>query len=93
MPPVAIVEVEKVEEAQSPVQNDSTEGLARMYQDLAPHALKLKSACTVLLLVSLFFCGSLEGLFGIMAAMSVLCCAAPGSLGTAVRSALSVLPT
>lgn len=78
---MAVVEVEKVEAPEE--QNDSSDGLARMYQDLQPYALKLKSSATVLLLVSIFFCGSLEGLFGIMAAMSVLCCAAPGSLGTA----------
>lgn len=66
-----------------PVVNDSAEGLAQMYQDLDPLAIRLKSAAFSLLFFSLFFIGSLEGLFGLVAAMGVLCCSAPGSLGTA----------
>merc|ERR1719375_2470024 len=34
----------------------------------------------------MLFCGTLEGFFGLMAAAGVLCCAAPGSLGTAYAS-------
>merc|ERR1719335_1237158 len=64
-------------------QNDSSEGLKRMYEDLEPLAKRLRSAATCLLFFSIMFMGSLEGLFGLVAATGVLCCAAPGSLGTA----------
>jgi len=67
----------------APTQNDSSEGLARMYADLAPEAMRVRSAAFLLLCVSMFMCGTLEGLMGMIAACSVLCCAAPGSLGTA----------
>lgn len=66
-----------------PVVNDSSAGLARMYQDLNPPANRLRACATVLMLFSVLFLGSLEGLFGFLAAAGVLCCAAPGSLGTA----------
>jgi hypothetical protein len=66
-----------------PVQNDSSEGLARMYADLEEPAKKLRSSAFTLLLLSFLFCGSIEGIFAMIAALSVLCCAAPGSLGTA----------
>ena len=54
-----------------------------MYADLAPEALRVRSAACFLLGVSMFMCGSLEGFMGIIAACTILCCAAPGSLGTA----------
>ena len=66
-----------------PSQNDSSEGLANMYRDLAPAADRLRASAFSLLLLSFFFCGTLEGMFGLIAAASVLCCAAPGSLSTA----------
>lgn len=54
-----------------------------MYADLAPLAARLRGAAMGLLLFSCLFIGTLEGLFGLIAAAGVLCCAAPGSLGTA----------
>lgn len=65
--------------------NDSSAGLNRMYEDLAPLAARVRSAASILLLFSVFppFIGTLEGMFGIIAACGVLCCAAPGSLGVA----------
>jgi len=63
--------------------NSSREGLMQMYRDLDPHARSLKSACSGLLFFSCLLCGSVEGVFGLIAACGVLCCAAPGSLGTA----------
>jgi len=66
-----------------PAVNDSSEGLARMVADLAPFAARLRSSAFTLLLFSLLFMGTLEGMFGLIAAVGVLCCAAPGSLGTA----------
>lgn len=65
---------------------DSSEGLARLYADLDPLARHVRSAACTLLMFSFFFCGTLEGLFGLMAACCVLCCAAPGSLGVAHAS-------
>jgi len=65
------------------VVTDSSEGLARMYKDLEPLAARLRSAAFGLLLFSILFMGSLEGMFGLVAACGVLCCAAPGSLGVA----------
>jgi len=73
--PAVVVEI--------PVVNDSSAGLARMYEDLAPGAARLRGAAISLLFFSILFMGSLEGLFGLIAAFGVLCCAAPGSLGTA----------
>jgi len=83
-----VKQVEAVEEptvvvVAMPTQNDSSDGLARMYADLAPEALRVRSAACFLLGVSMFMCGSLEGFMGIIAACTILCCAAPGSLGTA----------
>jgi len=66
-----------------PVVNDSSAGLAQMYADLTPFAIRLRGAATGLLFFSILFLGSIEGLFGFMAAVGVLCCAAPGALGTA----------
>lgn len=86
MPPVAVVEVEKVEGAAAPAVNDTSDALQRMVNDLTPLAARLKAAATGLLLISILMCGSLEGLFGMFAAMGVLCCAAPGTLGTAHAS-------
>ena len=57
-----------------------------MYADLEPLARAVKSAACSLLMFSMLFCGTLEGLFGLMAATSVLCCTAPGSLGVAHSS-------
>jgi len=68
---------------EQPTVNDSSAGLACMYADLAPLAARLRSAAVPLLFFSLLFIGSLEGMFGLVAACGVLCCAAPGSLGTA----------
>ena len=65
---------------------DSSEGLARMYADLEPLARAVKSAACSLLIFSMLFCGTLEGLFGLFAACTVLFCAAPGSLGVAHAS-------
>ena len=62
---------------------DSSAGLAQMYDDLTPLANNLRRAAHALLFFSILFCGSLEGLFGLIAACGVLCCAAPGSLGVA----------
>jgi hypothetical protein len=67
-------------------EQDSSEGLARMYADLDPLARHVRSAACTLLMFSFFFCGTLEGLFGLLAASCVLCCAAPGSLGVAHSS-------
>lgn len=64
----------------------SSSGLARMYEDLLPHSLRVRSAACLLFAMSLFMCGSLEGLFGLIAASSILFCAAPGSLGVAYAS-------
>jgi len=68
-----------------PAVNDSSSGLARMYEDLKPGAAALRRVASVLLCFSLLVLGSptLEGVFGLIAACGVLCCAAPGSLGTA----------
>jgi len=77
---IAIVVAEK---PAVPQQNDSAEGLARMYQDLDPLAKALRSACSILFIFSVLLFGSLEGILGLCAACGVLCCAAPGSLGTA----------
>ena len=57
-----------------------------MYADLDPLARHVRSAACTLLMFSFFFCGTLEGLFGLLAASCVLCCAAPGSLGVAHSS-------
>lgn len=57
--------------------------LVRMSEALAPHAARLRSAALLLLLFSAMFIGTLEGLFGFVAAAGVLCCAPPGPLGTA----------
>ena len=65
---------------------DSSEGLARMYVDLEPLARRVRSSACWLLFFSFMFCGSIEGFFGIIAACGVLCCSAPGSLGTAYAS-------
>lgn len=92
MPPVAVVEVEKVEGATAPAVNDTSDALQRMVNDLTPLAARLKAAATGLLLISILMCGSLEGLFGMFAAMGVLCCAAPGTLGTAVRARSRATP-
>jgi hypothetical protein len=54
-----------------------------MYADLAPFAAKVRGAALSLLFFSILFMGSLEGLFGLLAACGILCCAAPGALGTA----------
>merc|ERR1719183_2450987 len=81
MPPVQVAEA--ADTVAVPVINDSSSGLAQMYQDLNKPAAYLRSSATTLLLISIFFCGSLEGIFGLIAACGVLCCAAPGSLGTA----------
>merc|ERR1719183_3441294 len=81
MPPVQVAEA--ADTVAVPVINDSSSGLAQMYQDLNKPAAYLRSSATTLLLISIFFCGSLEGIFGLLAATGVLCCAAPGSLGTA----------
>lgn len=84
MPPVQVaVEAEAVV---VPVINDSSSGLTRMYQELNLPAARLRSAATTLLLISVFFIGSPEGIFGLVSACGVLCCAAPGSLGTAYAS-------
>jgi len=80
---VEVVPVMTEVEIEVPTQNDSTEGLANLYRGLEPAAMRLRSAAFSLLLISFLFCGTLEGLFGMAAAVSVLCCAAPGSLGTA----------
>jgi hypothetical protein len=76
----AVVDVIVVAE---PVQNDSTHGLERLYAGLEPFAKRLRSACSMLFVFSVFLMGSLEGILGLCAACGVLCCAAPGSLGTA----------
>jgi hypothetical protein len=72
-----------VEVVQVPTVNDSSEGLSRMYNDLAPLAARVRGSATMLLFFSCLFMGTLEGLFGLIAATGVLCCAAPGSLGVA----------
>ena len=54
-----------------------------MYEDLAPYAMAVRSAAVPLLFFSAFYAGTLEGMFGLIAASGVLCCAAPGSLGVA----------
>ena len=54
-----------------------------MYEDLAPYAMAVHSAAVPLLFFSAFYAGTLEGMFGLIAASGVLCCAAPGSLGVA----------
>lgn len=72
-----------------PVQNDSSDGLARMYSDLEPLAQRVRSSACWLLFFSMMFCGTLEGMCGLFAAAAVLCCAAPGSLGTAYASRCS----
>jgi len=85
--PGAKGEVAQVEEEAMPdtvvVVTDSAAGLAQMYQDLAPLAARLRSAALPLLFFSILFMGSLEGMFGLAAAMGILCCSAPGSLGLA----------
>jgi len=77
---------EPVETVKVEVVNDSSEGLARMYLDLEPLALRVRSAACTLFLFSLFFFGSLEGMFGLGASLCILVFAAPGSLGTAYAS-------
>jgi len=79
----APVEEQKSDAVTVPEINDSSAGLQRMYADLEPLAARLRSACVTLLFFSILFCGSLEGMLGFVAATGVLCCAAPGSLGTA----------
>lgn len=64
-------------------QNDSSSGLAQLYNDLAPDAARLRRCAHFLMFFSILHLCSLEGMFGLIAAASVLCCAAPGSLGTA----------
>ena len=54
-----------------------------MYEDLTPLANHLRRAAHGLLFFSILFAFSIEGLFGLIAACGVLCCAAPGSLGVA----------
>ena len=66
-----------------PAQNDSASGLAAMHKDLAPMAAQVKGGAAMLLVFSLFRLGSLQGILGLVAATGVLCCSAPGSLGTA----------
>jgi len=66
-----------------PKQNDSSEGLARMYADLELPAARLRSHAMILLCIAVLMCGEPAGFFGLVAAVGVLCCAAPGSLGTA----------
>jgi hypothetical protein len=75
------VKVQVAEEL--PPQNDSSSGLAQLYNDLAPDAARLRRCAHVLMFFSILHLCSLEGMFGLIAASSVLCCAAPGSLGTA----------
>merc|ERR1719240_2562313 len=83
-PPIAIFLAEPLTaKAAKPTHNDSSAGYARMCQDLEPYAKALRSACSILFIFSVFLFGSLEGVFGLCAACGVLCCAAPGSLGTA----------
>jgi len=83
VPVMEKVDADVIDVTVVPSQNDSSEGLANMYRDLAPAADRLRASAFSLLLLSFFFCGTLEGMFGLIAAASVLCCAAPGSLGTA----------
>lgn len=83
--PLQTAEVLDVEVA-VPVVNDSSEGLARMLNDLAPLAARLRANATILLLFSVLFMGSLEGMFGMIAAIGLLCCAAPGPLGAAAAA-------
>lgn len=72
-----------------PLQNDKAPQAPHMYAELVPAAMRLRASAVSLMIISFLFCGSLEGFFGMVAAMSVLCCAAPGALGT-VRTARAV---
>ncbi len=60
--------------------------LTQMQIELQPLARKVRTAAAVLLIFSLLRMCSPAGFFGLIAASSVLCCAAPGSLGTAYAS-------
>merc|ERR1719424_1030147 len=77
------VEAVEIAVAVETPQNDSSAGLARMYADLELPAAKLRGHAVVLLCISVLMCGEPSGFFGLVAAAGVLCCAAPGSLGTA----------
>jgi len=66
-----------------PIVNDSSQGLAQLYLDLQPYAFRVRRCAFSLLMFSIFNLCSLEGIFGMVAACGVLCCAAPGSLGVA----------
>jgi hypothetical protein len=74
-----------VKEAQVavPVINDSSAGLAQLYVDLNPLALKVRRNASFVLFYGLMLMCTAEGMFSLIAAAGVLCCAAPGSLGTA----------
>jgi len=86
---MATKEMKEVVVEAVPVQNDSSEGLAQLYRDLDPLASRLRCSATMLLFFSLCLLGSVEGLFGMIAAAGILCCAAPGSLGTAYAARCS----
>jgi len=61
----------------------SVDPSAALVSDLAPYVARLRSSALVLLLFSSMFIGTLEGLFGFVAAAGILCCSPPGHLGVA----------
>ena len=59
---------------------------SRRYSDLEPLAAEVLKGARMLLIFSIIRLPSLEGLLGLLAAVSILFWAAPGSLGVAYSS-------
>jgi len=64
-------------------QTDSTEGLRGMYNELEPYASKLRTASLALLFFGAMRLCSIQGVLAVIASSSIVCLAAPGSLGVA----------